>query len=205
VITKLKRRSLARIDVRQASEGDPSELFGYAALFNVESSPLFDEDVCKGPFVEVIHPDAFTRTLAENPDVRALYNHNTDFVLGRTTSGTLDLSVDTVGVPFALRLSTASYARDAAITIQRRDVDGCSFGFAVVEDSLELRPGLPPLHTLIDVDLFEISTGVAFPAYEGTTVETRSHKRITHQIVRGTPRLNHARRRLELYRLASDL
>lgn len=171
LITKPERRTLDLPMTLQADGPTPNRLVGYAAKFNAESSPLFDF----GPegFVEVIAPGAFSRTLRENPDIRALYNHDTSIVLGRTKSGTLKLAEDATGLAFEVDLPDTQAARDVREMIRRGDISGCSFGFFTVEEDLKLREGLPMLRTLIDIELIEISPAVAFPAYDSSEVALR--------------------------------
>ena len=80
-------------------------LYGHCALFDSESQVMWAEDVLDDyleemPFVEVIDAGAFDRTLSESPDVVALFNHDSSAVLGRTTSGTLKLHVNVLGLYF---------------------------------------------------------------------------------------------------------
>lgn len=153
---------------------EPNRLHGYAARFNEESAILNEKGVCRTPFVEVIRPGAFARTLRENRDIRALYNHDRAHVLGRTKSGTLDLVEDEVGLKFALRLPDTQVARDLRESIRRGDIDGCSFHGYVLADEVELRPGLPALRTILDIELVEITPATAFPAYASANVVLRS-------------------------------
>lgn len=176
------------------------KLVGYAAKFGVESEVLYDPEVIKDakgnplPFIEVLDLHVFDRTLHELPDVRALHNHDTSAVLGRTKSGTLRIRLDDVGLGFEDDLPGNVDGQRAHTQVKRKDVDGCSFGFVVLEDELVARPGLPHLRTLFDVDLFEISIAVTFPAYTQTEVSVRTKTRGTDPLT--TPRLDHFRRRL---------
>src|SRR5208282_1875589 len=79
------------------SGGDEMAIEGYAARFNQQSKDL-------GGFRETVAPGAFTNALASNPDIRCLYNHDANRVLGRTTSGTLTLSQDENGLKFRCQL-----------------------------------------------------------------------------------------------------
>lgn len=192
-VKQVRRYQPTEIRVSQdADVASPSNgtLRGYAAKFGVESEVMYD---CDGPFVEVIAPGAFKRTLIEQPDIRALYNHDTSHVLGRTKSKTLELIEDEVGLAFVVNLPDTQVARDVKESVKRGDIDGCSFGFCVVEDEVQYREGKPALRTLIDVELFEISPAVAFPAYLDTEVMVRSRKRPLT-----TPILDHASRALRL-------
>jgi len=141
-------------------------LTGYAAVFNSPSLDL-------GGFREIILPGAFKRSLATGEHVRALYNHNADQVLGRVGSGTLRLSEDETGLRFELDLPPTTYARDLAALVERRDVAGCSFAFAVRPggENWETRNG-ESVRILSALNLEEI-TITARPAYPDTSVAKR--------------------------------
>lgn len=196
---KLAARPECRASTDPAAPGN--KLAGYAAKFSVESEVLYDADVLVDalgnplPFIEVLDPHVFDRTLRELPDVRALYNHDTSAVLGRTKSGTLRLSLDDEGLGFEDDLPDTIDGQRARVLVGRGDIDGCSFGFVVLRDDFVERPGLPHLRTLFDVDLFEISIAVAFPAYPDSDVSLRTG-RSRGTSPSPTPRLDHARRRL---------
>ncbi|RLP21988.1 HK97 family phage prohead protease [Mesorhizobium sp. YM1C-6-2] len=140
---------------------------GYAAVFNswAPIAGLFEERLAKG---------AFTRTLREDPDVLALWHHNYDQVLGRTTAGTLRLEEDSRGLHFELDLDPRSPAGALALsTLERGEVRGMSFGFGVrAEEWHDSGTGLPR-RTITDVSLWEI-TVTPIPAYEDTSASLRS-------------------------------
>jgi len=191
-----------RIETRIAEIGPaPSgggKLAGYAAKFGRESGVLTEPNFNRGdPFVEVIRAGAFARSLREN-DVRALYNHDTNHVLGRTKSGTLRLSEDSIGLRFELDLPDTGAGRDVREMVARGDIDGCSFGFNVVEDEVSVRDDGTTLRTLVEVDLHEVSPAVAWPAYESSEVALRARARGREP---STPRLALARRKLQLLKL----
>lgn len=150
------------------TEEGKRQIAGYAAVFNKESVDL-------GGFVERIAPGAFRESIAGG-DIRALWSHNSDLVLGRTANRTLRLSEDDYGLKFELDLPDTTLGRDAFTSIERGDVSGMSFGFSIQkrEDQVWERgePGKPHLRTLLRVDLFEVSP-TAFPAYQQTHVSTR--------------------------------
>lgn len=178
------------------------QLVGYAAKFGVESGVMYDPGIyCDRagralPFVEVLDPGCFARTLRDMPDVRALYNHNTDAVLGRTASGTLRLSVDRDGLHFVDDLPDTIDGQRARELVGRGDIDGCSFGFSIVRNQLVERSGRPALHTILDVNLYEISIAVAFPAYPQTEVSL-NYKAVGRASAE-PPSIALARRRLAL-------
>lgn len=165
-----KRRELRHIKARElrvakADDGTRS-ITGYAAVFNVQSLDF-------GGWSEMISPSAFTRTLQDNPDVLCLYNHSTGKVLGRTKAKTLSLEVDNVGLKFTCSLPDTTVANDLTVSIERGDIDGCSFGFVCQSDVWTSMDDGSALRTLLDVDLFEV-TITSEPAYTDTSVSLRS-------------------------------
>lgn len=139
-------------------------LVGYAANYNVLSDDL-------GGWRERINRRAFARALRENQDVRYLVNHDPNQVLGRTKSGTLQLSDDAKGLSFRCAVPNTSFARDLIESVSRGDVCECSFGFVCRQQNWVKGTdgsGKPvSIRELCDVDLQDIST-VTFPAYPGT-------------------------------------
>lgn len=163
---RAKGEALSKIETRvftnefEVREGEGGmTLTGYAARFNEPSEPL--------PFIERIQPGAFKRSLKSRNDIKLLWNHNTDMVLGSTRAGTLTLTEDEVGLRVMATLPDNTWGRDAKVSIQRGDVTGFSFGFTVPSggDSWNV-DGTE--RTLKSVRLLEVSTGVAFPAYPST-------------------------------------
>jgi HK97 family phage prohead protease len=165
---KREFRSLKARELRaEKTEDGKQYLSGYAATFNTLS-----EELCY--FRERIMPGAFSRALQEKQDVRHLKNHDPNLVLGRTKSGTLELSEDAKGLKFRTLMPDTSYARDLIESVSRGDIDECSFGFQAVRtvwidepdpDDDKQQRCIRELH---DVDLFDIST-VTYPAYPNTS------------------------------------
>ena len=179
-VDKEIRINTTRIETRSDSEGKIKGLTGYAAKFNEESKPL--RDWWGDEFVEVIVPGAFKNSL-ENNTIKALYNHNPDYVLGSTKSGTLRLEEDEIGLRFDLDLPNTQIANDLYESVKRGDIDGVSFGFKVKEDKwteVKMDDGWKTIRTLREIDLIEISP-TAFPAYEQTEVDCRSLVKIKEQ------------------------
>ena len=141
-------------------------LTGYAAVFNSEA--------VLGDFSEVIRQGAFAKSLATGSNIRALYQHQGDALLGTTRGGTLQLREDAKGLAFELALPDTSHGKDLAILVGRGDVAGCSFGFRVAPggDRWEQR-GATLVRELLNVDLVEI-TLTSDPAYQDTTVALRN-------------------------------
>lgn len=158
-----------RMEVRKS--GKKRSIEGHAAVFNVESEPIF------GMFREVIAPGAFARAIAEKQDVRALWNHDSAKVLGRTKSGTLSLDEDRTGLATVIDTAPTTVGEDALVSIGRGDVDQMSFAFRATReewvdggasDGLDLR-------TIKDLNLFDVSP-VTYAAYTDTDVAVRMHK-----------------------------
>lgn len=140
---------------------------GYFAVFNsiYEIAPGMTESVA---------PGAFSRTLSG--DIRALVNHDTTLVLGRTKAHTLELHEDEHGLWG--KVSVNPNDRDAMNLyerVKRGDVDGCSFGFNPIEEETEFRDNGDVHWTIKDVDLFEVSA-CTFPAYAETNISARSQE-----------------------------
>ena len=112
-------------------------------------------------------------------DVRALYNHNTDIILGRTSAGTLTLRDTDVGLWGCITINqNDTQAMDAYHRILRGDITGCSFGFEIPSDGQEttVREDGSVHWTITRIDpLYEVSP-VVFPAYEATSIEARKRE-----------------------------
>jgi HK97 family phage prohead protease len=135
---------------------------GYFALYESET------ELWEGSY-EIISKGAFDSTL--NKDVRALWNHNTQYVLGRSKNGSLQLKADDKGLFGTIKLPNTQYANDLYELVSRGDIDQASFGFNIIDEELEeLANGYR--WRIKDIDLHEISV-VTFPAYENTTVQAR--------------------------------
>lgn len=124
---------------------------------------------------ESIAPGAFTRSL--DGDIRALVNHDTSLVLGRTKSGTLVLRDDEQGLWGSIAVNPKdSAAMDLYARVQRGDVDQCSFGFSIRSQNSDILDDGSVHWTLTDVDLYEVSC-CTFPAYKSTNISARAAER----------------------------
>lgn len=162
---KHERRTHVPDELRAYEAEGERTIAGHAAVFEKFSQNL-------GGFIEKIARGAFTESLAKR-DVRALWSHNPDYILGRTGNRTLKLWEDEYGLAFELKLPDTQLGRDAFTSIARGDVSGMSFGFSVQQHEWKKSDGTGPhQRTLTKVDLFEVSP-TAFPAYEATDVSVR--------------------------------
>lgn len=116
--------------------------------------------------VERIMPGAFDRALKED-DVRALFNHDANRVLGRTGSGTCKLTVDATGLRYEITPPNTPTGDEVAELLRRGDVSGSSFAFIPRRSTNRSESGLNVIEVR-DVQLFDVGP-VVFPAYDGTT------------------------------------
>jgi HK97 family phage prohead protease len=163
--TRERRYSVG--ELRVATGGDKQKITGYAAKF----APATSEDL--GGFREQIDPQAFTACLASNVDCRALWNHDPNHVLGRTTSGTLRLSVDSIGLKYEIDPPATQLAKDLLVSIERGDVNQASFGFRTLDDSWREDANGQIIRTVLEATLFDVSP-VTFPAYPDATSGVRA-------------------------------
>lgn len=152
------------LEVRKSEEGE-GKIAGYAAVFNSLSEDL-------GGFKEQIKPGAF-RSAIEKSDTVALFNHDSNIVLGRKSAGTLELKEDKKGLWMEITPPDTQAARDLMTSIERGDIKQQSFGFIVDSDSWETREG-QEIRTIESVsELLDVSP-VTYPAYPDTSVALRS-------------------------------
>lgn len=169
----MERRILPiNAEVRAAGDGKPAMISGYAARFNELSVVLY------GMFRERIAPGAFTETLASD-DIRSLWNHNADYVLGRNKNGTLRLREDDTGLFMEVDPPDTQAGRDALISVARGDVSQQSFMFDVQPDGDDWYEDAEGqiIRTLKRVRLYEVSP-VTFPAYPQTSAEARDENKL---------------------------
>ncbi len=167
----IERRSFPFTAHREASDEDGKlKLSGHAAVFNRETVLVPRDAWFKGsPEIrEVILPGAFTKTLKEG-DARALWNHNTDIVLGRMGNDTLELRQDDIGLANDIFPPDTQLVRDMCIApIERGDVDQMSFGFIPTRETrIEDEDSI--LFEIREVKLIEVSP-CTIPAYPQTDI-----------------------------------
>ena len=156
----------ARFELRETSNG--ATITGYAALFAPSQTDM-------GSYSEVVAPTAFDAALKSGADVRALFNHDPNHVIGRTKAGTLRLSKDSRGLIYQADIPRTTWAQDLAETMRRGDVDQSSYGFFVPEDGEDWEMGQDGIvvRTLRNVNLFDVSP-VTFPANPNTISKLRA-------------------------------
>lgn len=159
--------------IEQRADGGKRAV-GYAAVYFRQGDPGTQYNL-SDKIVERIMPGAFNDVLSNNGDVRALFNHEPDHILGRLSAGTLKLSVDEIGLRYEIDMPDTQLGRDIATSIERGDLTGSSFSFKLAsggarwdkDDVMDVR-NIEKIGRLFDVG------PVTFPAYEGTSTALRA-------------------------------
>ena len=161
----MEHRYIPMEHMETREDGEDLYIEGYFAVFNstYELWPGATESIATGAFDDSV-----------SDDVRALYNHNTDIVLGRTSAGTMEIRQDSHGLWGRVKLNRADTdAMNAYARIARGDITGCSFGFDIAGQETDYREDGTVHWTITKVSpLYEISP-CTFPAYQETTVSAR--------------------------------
>lgn len=149
-------------------DGEELTIEGHFAVFNN------NYDIAPG-MSESVAPGAFSETLAG--DVRALVNHDTTLVLGRTTAHTLELREDSHGLWGKIAINPKDGdAMNLYERVKRGDVNQCSFGFDILDEESTISDDGDIHWTIKKVELYEVSC-CTFPAYESTNITARSAER----------------------------
>ena len=154
--------------VTRAEENGELVIEGYFAVFdsNYDIAPGMSESITRGAFAKSI-----------SGDIRALVNHDTTLVIGRTTVRTLELREDERGLWGRIVINPKdSDATNAYARVERGDVSQCSIGFDIVKEDTEIREDGSVHWTIRDVKLWEVSL-CTFPAYEETSIDARARER----------------------------
>ncbi len=150
----------------RADEGTPRRLVGYASVFDQLSQVIwgFRERVQKGAFAETV-----------GDDIRALWNHDSAYVLGRTTAGTLDLGEDDKGLWVEITPPDTPLTQSFLASVERGDVTQMSIGFRALEDEWDEDDEGQMIRTVTKIKLYEVSP-VTFPAFPQTEISVRSEQ-----------------------------
>ncbi|WP_426576766.1 HK97 family phage prohead protease [Xenorhabdus stockiae] len=152
----------------ETPENQSTRIVGYGSVFNSRSEPLWG-------FREIIKPGAFDEVL--NDDVRGLFNHDPNFILGRSTAGTLTLTVDERGLQYSIQAPDNQTIRDLVLApLQRGDITQSSFAFRVARDGehwYEDDEGIVIREIHRFSRLYDVSP-VTYPAYQEADSAVRS-------------------------------
>ena len=163
---KIRQTRSLQTELKTRVEPDAQDMYieGYFAVFGRET------ELWPGAYEEIA-PGAFDETL--NNDIRALINHDTTLVLGRTKAGTLELKTDSYGLWGRVKINpNDSDAVNLYERVKRGDVDQCSFGFNITSEETDWRDDGTVKWAITGIDLHEVSV-CTFPAYEETGVQAR--------------------------------
>lgn len=157
----IERRFVSEnVDVRGRPE-EGAVISGYASVFDVSYDVWgFKETVARG---------AFTKTISEHRDIAALWNHDSNIVLGRVRNKTLRLQEDDHGLFYEVDLPDTQAARDLYTLIERGDVYQSSFAFEAVKEDWDADQRL---RILREVRLYDVSP-VTYPASPTTAVDVQ--------------------------------
>jgi hypothetical protein len=160
---KRELRFLSSVEIRTSEDG--KTLSGYAAKFDNWTN-------IGNMFRECVRAGAFANAIKSGQDVRALFNHDMNCVLGRTVSGTLRLSEDEVGLAFEIDVPDTQLGHDIHCLVSRGDISGCSFGFIATGERWTEHKDAACERELLAVDLYDVSLAT-YPAYPDTSVDAR--------------------------------
>jgi uncharacterized protein len=156
------------LEVRKTADGS-KQIAGTAIVYNSRSVDL-------GGFTEIVSPGALTRTLKENPDVLALRDHRSELLIGRTLANTLELTDTAKGLDFVITLPKSAIGDDTAENVRLKNLTGVSFGFNVGPNgdvwSQDSEGNVT--RVLTDIELLSEISICSFPAYQSSSVSTRS-------------------------------
>jgi len=199
---EMERRTINMTELRVQNKPNSEDeekivrtIEGHAAVFNEWSETLGGFF----PYKERVLPGAFKDSI-EKDDIRALFNHNPDYVLGRNKSGTLELKEDEKGLKVIIHPPDTQWARDLLVSIDRGDITQMSFGFIVESDRWGLEDGMD-VRELQKVKLFDVSP-VTYPAYPQTDVGVRSMDEVfkKHKDEERQKKAIKAKEKLDLYK-----
>ena len=167
----IERRFTAACELRNADD-DQKTITGYAAVYHRADDDGTEYSLGAG-IVEHIMPGAFDDAIGRD-DVRALFNHDPDHVLGRNKAGTLRLTADARGLRYEVDMPDTQLARDLRESIRRGDISGSSFAFTIPDGGQEWREdGDRVIREIRAVTLHDVGP-VTYPAYESSTTHARA-------------------------------
>lgn len=193
---EIRKFIVTDLETRTLEDTEEKVISGYINKFNTRSQYMgFYEEVAKG---------AFDKTLADGHNIYAMYNHNSDMILGSTRSGSLKLNTDNIGLHFELRINpNISYASDIAELVKSGDLEGCSFGFWVTDDEWTLTEDKIDLRIIKELELTEV-TITPFPAYLDSEASCRSFD-LHNEEVEKAKELRELEKKVELLEIEAEL
>lgn len=157
-------------EFRIAENNGTKTVTGYAALYDTRSVDL-------GGFEEVLEPGCFDAVMETQPDVFALFNHDPDAILARSTSGTLKLSLDKKGLAYSFEMPNTTVGNDLAVLMQRGDICGSSFAFVTKDAEFRSDDSGKSVRYISKIESLHDVAVVSTPAYPKASAAIRSFKR----------------------------
>ena len=171
----MERRTttVGEVHIEKRTDGGQM-LVGYGAVFYREGDAGSEYGLAPD-LKERIAPTAFDRALSAKQDVRGLFNHDPNMLLGRSTAGTLRLTKDARGLRYEIDLPDTQVGKDVAASVARGDLSGSSFSFSVNgKGGQRFEKGSEfDVRQITDVNLYDVGP-VTFPAYESTSTGLRA-------------------------------
>lgn len=169
-----KRTFNKPIEIRTDADG-VLYIKGYAALYGIQTT-IYES---RGAIDEIIMPGAFSES--DLSDVRLLFNHDSNYIYGRTVPGTLTVGVDELGLFYEGYLSAENQShKDLYDSIKRGDIDQSSFAFSFAVDGFAIEKtatGQNNIRRITKIGKVYDVSPVTYPAYESTTVIARAQER----------------------------
>jgi len=157
-----KRAFMSEIETR--ADGDEKKISG-VVLYGTPSKEL-------GGFTEIIMPGAFDDVLKD--DIRALFNHDPNLILGRTKSNTLKIQLTDRGLAFDILYPNTTYSNDLIESIQRGDIDATSFAFRTKEVLWVDEPDGSVTRKIMKFEILQDISPVTYPAYPDMEISLRA-------------------------------
>lgn len=161
-MSKERETRTIKFEVRKAKDA-PRKIEGYAAIFDTPADlGWFTEEIARGAFDE-----------ADTSDVVALFNHDPNFPLARTSSGTLELKTDETGLYYSFEVPDTSIGRDLLVMIERGDISQSSFAFTIDKETWIEEKGMHPRRVIERMGTIYDVSPVTYPAYKETSAIAR--------------------------------
>ena len=188
---RVLQATFSPVTLEQRDDGTPV-ITGLAAVY-YDGTERTEYELWEGGPIERIRRGAFKATLEAGDDIRGLFNHDANEVLGRRSSGTLRVKSSREGLAYEIDPPDTQTGRDVAALVKRGDVSGSSFSFFVTEDDYKVENGRE-VREIRGAKVLDVGP-VTFPAYEATSVQARS----------ADPAREHVRRQQERQQLLAEM
>lgn len=190
-LNEIERRTFAlNIDeIEERGEDKQKVLTGHAAVFDTYT------DI--GWWEERVLPGAFANSITKD-DIRALFNHDPNYIIGRNRAGTLKLKEDSKGLAVEITPPNTQFGRDLVSLIERGDISQMSIGFQAIKQNWNEVEGEKDKRDIVEAKLWDVSP-VTYPAFDTTDISVRSYEAWKKQADK-VSRMSYYRWKIELER-----